>query len=442
MPNPFSKLKIRNVIYDVKDAIARSSIGNLSELQTEHKDNLVDAINDAAQSGGGSDEVSPYTQNPSSLGQANPGSVNQYARGDHIHPMPTASDIGAVSNSQGIENANKILGIDNTGVVVPMEGGSDFSSSVKSALLQIARNIAYIDTNGQIYYNALYDALYPPSGLVSITAVFTQGTNTIYDTDSLDVLRQYLVVTALYEDTTTSTISNYALAGTLTTGTSVITVTYGGKTTTFNVTVTHDTGERWDYTWEYTDGLPPSSDWTWATQSGGGQVHEIISDGMLMTAKSGTTGRYYMPYAPTSIVAAGGCIVQCSLYIPSSLINTKNWYFDVTATDGTNQLIVKFIHIQGGDDCIALHAVGASTYSGTILSGFTADTVVTVKMIVNCSTHLADVYIDNVLKASNIDLTTFAADTEVRMRVTGWGNVGSDGAGAVVQSFKIKYGLS
>lgn len=102
MPNPFSKLKIRNIIYDVKDAIARSSIGNLSELQTEHKDNLVDAINDAAQSGGGGGGASPYTQNPSSLGQANPGSVNQYARGDHVHPMPSASDVGALPDSTTI----------------------------------------------------------------------------------------------------------------------------------------------------------------------------------------------------------------------------------------------------------------------------------------------------------------------------------------------------
>lgn len=99
MPNPFSKLKIRNIIYDVKDAIARSSIGNLSDLQTEHKDNLVDAINDAAQSGGGGGGASPYTQNPSSLGEASPGSINQYARGDHVHPMPSASDVGALPDS-------------------------------------------------------------------------------------------------------------------------------------------------------------------------------------------------------------------------------------------------------------------------------------------------------------------------------------------------------
>lgn len=102
MGNPFSKLKIRNIIYEVKDAIARSNIGNLNDLETEHKNNLVEAINDAAQSGGGGGGASPYTQNPSSLGQASPGSVNKYARGDHVHPMPSASDVGALPDSTTI----------------------------------------------------------------------------------------------------------------------------------------------------------------------------------------------------------------------------------------------------------------------------------------------------------------------------------------------------
>lgn len=74
--------------------------------------------------------------------------------------------------------------------------------------------------------------------LSSISAVFTQGSAVIYDTDSLDTLKQYLVVTANYADSTTQTVTGYTLSGTLTEGTSTITVSYSGKTTTFNVTVT------------------------------------------------------------------------------------------------------------------------------------------------------------------------------------------------------------
>ena len=75
------------------------------------------------------------------------------------------------------------------------------------------------------------------SAVSSITAVFTQGDNVIYDTDSLETLRQYLVVTATYSDSTTATVSDYTLSGTLTEGTSTITASYGSKTASFNVTV-------------------------------------------------------------------------------------------------------------------------------------------------------------------------------------------------------------
>lgn len=117
---------------------------------------------------------------------------------------------------------------------------SGLSEDVKTALLQIASKVAYIDDDGQDYYDDLYDALYPPvppATVVSISAVYTQS-GTVYDTDTLNSLKADLVVTALYDDQTTAVVTNYTLSGTLTEGTSTITVSYGGKTTTFNVTVT------------------------------------------------------------------------------------------------------------------------------------------------------------------------------------------------------------
>lgn len=111
------------------------------------------------------------------------------------------------------------------------------SDDVKQALLQIAAKVAYTDDDGQDYYGALEAALYPQATLVSISAVYTQS-GTVYDTDSLDSLKADLVVTAHYDDSTTETVTTYTLSGTLEEGTSTITVAYGGKTTTFNVTVT------------------------------------------------------------------------------------------------------------------------------------------------------------------------------------------------------------
>lgn len=56
-----------------------------------------DAIDEVAQGGGGGGSVSPYTSNPAALGTANPGSSDKYSRGDHVHPKPSASDIGAIA---------------------------------------------------------------------------------------------------------------------------------------------------------------------------------------------------------------------------------------------------------------------------------------------------------------------------------------------------------
>lgn len=42
--------------------------------------------------------VSPYTSNPAALGaSASPGSSSDYSRGDHVHPKPSAADIGAIA---------------------------------------------------------------------------------------------------------------------------------------------------------------------------------------------------------------------------------------------------------------------------------------------------------------------------------------------------------
>lgn len=132
-----------------------------------------------------------------------------------------------------------ILSDDVTNLRNSVESGEyGLSELVKQAILQIARKVAYIDDQGQTYYDALYDALYPLN-VASISAVYTQS-GTVYNSDSLDSLKADLVVTATYSDSSTATVAaaNYTLSGVLTVGTSTITVSYGGKTTTFTVNVT------------------------------------------------------------------------------------------------------------------------------------------------------------------------------------------------------------
>lgn len=119
-----------------------------------------------------------------------------------------------------------------------LQNDSGVTAKLKLALLQLASKVAYEDDeDGQTCYNALYDALYPNAS--SISCVYTQ-TGTVYTTDTLDSLKDDLVVTAHYSDSTTKVLkpSDYTLTGTLTAGTSTIIVHYGNLETSFTVTVT------------------------------------------------------------------------------------------------------------------------------------------------------------------------------------------------------------
>ena len=150
------------------------------------------------------------------------------------------SNIGSLSNLHTTAKDNLVAAINE--VAQSGGGGEGLTTAVKSALLQLASKVAYIDNGGQDYYDDLYDALYPDTPaptLSSISAVYTQS-GTVYTTTSLNSLKSDLVVTAHYSDTSTETVpsSSYTLSGTLTVGTSTVTVSYGGKTTTFTVTVT------------------------------------------------------------------------------------------------------------------------------------------------------------------------------------------------------------
>lgn len=161
-------------------------------------------------------------------------------------------------------------------------GGSSFSSDIKAALLAAFRGLVWReDVDSSALYSALDTAFNPPVNLASITAVYTQsGAVDIYD--SLESLRSDLVVTAHYTDNTSAVVTSYTLSGTLTIGTSTITVIYGGKTTTFNVTVTSE----WDYIWDLTRSLTDTVGGVTAVASAGTGVDApaITSAGLVFNA--------------------------------------------------------------------------------------------------------------------------------------------------------------
>lgn len=167
------------------------------------------------------------------------GGVGEYVTdwlNEHVDPVGSAVVVDNTLSITGAAADAKKTGDELTSLKEDISHIGGLSEDIKQAMLQIAEKVAYIDEDGQDYYDALYNALYPPADLVSISAVYTQ-TKTVYITDDLDKLKSDLVVTAHMSDSTTRTVTAYTLSGTLTVGTSTITVSYSGKTTTFSVTV-------------------------------------------------------------------------------------------------------------------------------------------------------------------------------------------------------------
>ena len=148
---------------------------------------------------------------------------------------PAWRDVSAPTDAQVRTAVYSYLDNEDIEEMVQTIGGA-MTADIKQALLDALAHVAWADASGMTYYNTLEAALFPPLNLISISAVYTP-TKSIYAGDSLDELRSDLVVTANYSDNTTETITAYTLTGTLIAGTRTITVTYRGKTATFQVTV-------------------------------------------------------------------------------------------------------------------------------------------------------------------------------------------------------------
>lgn len=116
--------------------------------------------------------------------------------------------------------------------------GGNVTDAVKFALLRIADHVYYDDDQRAAYIQNLQDALFPPTDIVSLAAVYTQS-GAVYDNSDIDDLKTDLVVTATMTGGTTKTVAaaDYFLDGDLDVGTQTITVSYRGQTATFNVVV-------------------------------------------------------------------------------------------------------------------------------------------------------------------------------------------------------------
>lgn len=147
--------------------------------------------------------------------------------------------------------AGQVLGLDSNLNPTWMDQAG-LNVTQKLAFLNCFEHVAWTDASGATYYDELYSVLINPEMIASISASY-ENEGAVYPSNPIDDLRQYITVTATYSDSSTKTVSAYTISGTLTVGSSVLTIGYLGKTATITVTVTQERKSDMD---EWSDGVP------------------------------------------------------------------------------------------------------------------------------------------------------------------------------------------
>jgi len=93
--------------------------------------------------GGGGTSVYPYDSDPEALGQeASPGTSDDFSRGDHVHPFPTASDVGALPLTGGTMSGAIAMGSYKITGLADGENNND-AVSVQQMASAISQSSAY-----------------------------------------------------------------------------------------------------------------------------------------------------------------------------------------------------------------------------------------------------------------------------------------------------------
>lgn len=138
-----------------------------------------------------------------------------------------------LDKQQQSSDAGKVLKINNDGEIV---AGDIFNMRLATALINVLKDVPYIKGDSEKYINGIALSLEDgEKSLMSISAIYNAGSHTVHKWDSLDSLRDYLTVTAYYDDGSSETVTDYAIYGRLSTANSIVTVGY--LTRTINVTI-------------------------------------------------------------------------------------------------------------------------------------------------------------------------------------------------------------
>lgn len=263
----------------------------------------------------------------------------------------------------------------------------------------------------------------------SISAVYTQS-GTVYDTDSIDSLKDDLVVTATYTDSSTATVpaADYTLSGSLAEGTSIITVSYGGKTTTFTVLVT----AYWDYEWDYSMGkLEEQTGWELSKSSSGAST-SLTATAERFTSDGAT--KYLQPHITTGgslsalmYMTNGLGVIQITFvgHLNSSVANT----LDLMAVENDTNRVRVFAH--AGKWKIRDYSAAANC---TAIGNYSNDTEYTCKLV--CKGTKADFYVNGTVMASDISMSLSVSGTQNCIIFNG----GGSSYYADLKSLKLKVG--
>ena len=223
-----------------------------------------------------------------------------------------------------IISANTGYTLDGATVSVTM-GGANVTSAVYSN-----GTISIPAVTGDVVITVVAVAL----TVVSISAVYTQS-GTVLDTDQIDSLKADLVVTATFNDSSTEVVpsTDYTLSGTLTRGTSTITVSYQNVTTTFTATVKNifDTMTFNRDNWIMAAQSGKYLGWVWKASNGGAQAsaragaNEIIPNNGYTFTVTDSSKYNLVAYNVTSDEAQYITTSGNSGYAYPGTNNSKSW---------------------------------------------------------------------------------------------------------------------
>lgn len=283
----------------------QAQIGDLSQLQTADKSSLVAAINEAAKSGGsGSGSGGLLTIETITIGEDSGGGetvavtglsldLTSYSAkvGDGFYINPVVSPTNATNRAVSWESSNTAAAtVNSVGYVECIAAGDTVITCTTEDggyTATCAVSVAAAEGGGDTEVT-----------LSSISATYSGG-DVAVGTAVTDLTG--IVVTAHYSDGSTATVTDYTLSGTIAEGSNTVSVSYGGKTTTFAVTgVAESTDTKVQLsTLERTSGMMGPSG---SVVSVGGTYHVTVPYSAGMFISTGMNASFNQAQYPIVVV--------------------------------------------------------------------------------------------------------------------------------------------